>query len=102
MRNPAISLAATKLSEMVDLGQASSSPPTLFQYSDLELEQFLNTPYQEPDLPCTTTAVERGVKLTTEAATMAVGALQQDTVTWNRQEARKRNKLRAKKGDFQC
>ena len=69
VRIPKLNLLATKLTEMVDLEKAVSSPPTLFTYSDKELEQFLEKPYTE-ELPCTTTAVERGVKLTTEAATM--------------------------------
>ena len=69
VRIPQLNLLATKLTEMVDLEKAVSSPPTLFKFSDKELEQFLEKPYTE-ELPCTTTAVERGVKLTTEAATM--------------------------------
>ena len=58
-------------------------------------------PYSEPGLPCTTTAVERGVKLTMEAATVASDAWQQDQFTWNRLEARNRNKRRAKKEELQ-
>ena len=66
---PQLNLLASKLTEMVDLEKAASSPPTLLKYSDKELKQFLEKPYTE-ELPCTTTALERGVKLTTEAATM--------------------------------
>ena len=98
VRNPPLNLMATKLTEMVDLEKAVSSPPTLFKFSDKELEQFLEKPYTE-ELPCTTTAVERGVKLTTEAATMVSGAWNQDMVTWNRISARTRNALRFKKAD---
>ena len=46
-----------KLTEMVDLEKAVSFPPSLFKFSDKELEQFLEKPYTE-ELPCTTTAVE--------------------------------------------
>ena len=51
---------------------------------------------------CTTTAVERGVKITTEAATVVSDDWQRDQFTWNRLEARNRNKRRAKKEEFQC
>ena len=53
-------------------------------------------------MPCTTTAVERGVRLTTESVTMAAGAWTQDTVTWNRVSARERNSLPFKKKDWNC
>ena len=102
VRSPQLNLEAIKLSELVDLREATTCPPILFQHSDQELEQFLEEPYSEPGLPCTTTAVERGVKLTTEAATVASDAWQQDQFTWNRLEARNRNKRRAKKEEFQC
>ena len=102
VRNLQLNLEATKLPELVDLREATTCPPILFQHSDQELEQFLEEPYSEPGLPCTTTAVERGVKLTTEAATVASDAWQQDQFTWNRLEARNRNKRRAKKEEFQC
>ena len=46
------------------------------------------------DLPCSTTAVERGVKENTAVATMVSGAWQQDMVSWNRVSARERNALR--------
>ena len=73
-KNPEINLAATKLSELVDLEKATSSPPLLYKHTEEELEQFLEVPYSEPGLPCTTTVVERGVRLTTEAATVVSGA----------------------------
>ena len=100
VKNPEIDLAATKLSELVDLKQATSSPPILSKHIKEELEQFLEEPYSEPDLPCTTTAVERGVRLTTEAATVVSGAWEQEKVTWNRQEAQARNKYRSETGKF--
>ena len=49
------------------------------------------------DLPCSTTAVERGVKENTAVATMVSGAWQQDMVSWNRVSARERNPLRLKR-----
>ena len=97
VRNPELNLSATKLSEMVDIEKATSSPPILVKHTEEELDKFLEEPYNEPGLPCTTTAVERGVKLTTEAATMVSGALNQDKLTWNRQAARARNGYRSKK-----
>ena len=87
-----LNMQATRLSELVDVGKATSSPPLLFKYSVNELEVFREKPLTI-NLPCTTTAVERGVKLTTEAATTASGAWSQDTVTWNRVSARERNIL---------
>ena len=101
VKNPQVNMAARSLSQMVDIHNAPSTPPILFHYSDQELAQFLQVPYSSSNLPCTTTAVERGVKMTTEAATVVSGAWKQDEVTWNRVEARKRNKYRAKKADFQ-
>ena len=100
VKNPDIDLAATKLSELVDLKQASSSPPILFKHTKKELEQFLEEPFREPDLPCTTTLVKRKVRLTTEAATVVSGAWEQDKLTWNRQEARARNQYRSEKEKF--
>ena len=40
--------------------------------------------------------------MTTEAATVVSGAWNQDTVTWNRVAARKRNATRFKKKDWLC
>ena len=82
VKNSQVNLQASKLSEMVDVKKATSSPPLFFKYSDEELRQFLQEPYSV-NLPCTTTAVERGVKMTTEAATVVSVAWDQDTVTWN-------------------
>ena len=96
VRNPQVNFQATRLSEMVDLKKATSSPPLFFKHNDEELRQFLQKPYSV-NLPCTTTAVERGVKMTTEAATVVSGAWNQDTVTWNRVTARQRNSSRFKK-----
>ena len=101
VKNPELNLKATKLSELVDLENATSSPPLLFKFSDQELSEFRDVPLKV-NMPCTTTAVERGVRLTTEAATMAAGAWTQDTVTWNRVSARERNSLRFKKKDWNC
>lgn len=100
VKNPQINLAATKLSELVDLDKATTSPPILLEHTKEELEHFVEVPYSEPGLPCTTTAVERGVKLTTEAATVVSGAWKQDMVTFNRQEARVRDGYRKKKKMF--
>ena len=100
VKNPEIDLAATKLSELVNLEKATSSPPILFKHTKEELEQFLEVPYSEPGLPCTTTAVERGVRLTTEAATVVSGAWGQDMLTLNRQAARARDGYRSKKKMF--
>ena len=82
VKNPEINMSATKLAEMVDLKLAYSSPPILMKYSKEELETYIDQPFTSA-LPCTTIAVERGVKLTTEAATVTSGAWNQDTVTWN-------------------
>ena len=40
------------------------------------------------------------MRLTTEAATVVSGALEQDKLTWNRQEARARTKYRSEKEKF--
>ena len=87
VKNPQVNLHASKLSEMVNLKKATSSPTLFFKYSDEELRQFL----QE---------LGQGLKLTTEAATVVSGAWNQDTVTWNRVAARKRNATRFKKEDW--
>ena len=57
--------------------------------------------YSELGMPCTTT-VERGMKLTREAANVVSDAWQHDQFTWNRLEARKRNKHGTKREEFQC
>lgn len=101
VKTPIINLSATKLTEMVDLTRATSSPPILHKLSEDELQQFQDVPLSM-DLPCTTIAVERAVKLTTESAPMASGAWVQDTVTWNRIAARERNPLRFKKNAWKC
>ena len=101
VQNPKLNLEATKLSELVDLSQASSSPPLLFNLNDDQLELLKDEPLSV-DLPCSTTAVERGVKENTAVATMVSGAWQQDMVSWNRVSARERNALRFKKKEWQC
>jgi hypothetical protein len=62
VQTPTINMEASKLSELVDLDEATSSPPILSKFTDAELQGFLEVPYSV-DLPCTTTAVERGVKV---------------------------------------
>ena len=101
VRNPKLNLEATKLEDLVDLNQASSSPPLLFNLTDDQLDLLKDEPLSV-DLPCSTTAVERGVKENTAVATMVSGAWQQDMVSWNRVSARERNPLRFKKKEWQC
>ena len=99
VKNPLVNLHASKLSEMVDLSKAKSSSPLLSKYTDEELSNFVKEPCSV-NLPCSTTAVERGVKMTTEAATMVAGAWKQNTLTWNRVAARERNVKRFRKNDW--
>jgi hypothetical protein len=62
VKTPTINMEATKLFELVQLEKATSYPPILSQFTDAELQGFQEVPYSV-DLPCTTTAVERGVKV---------------------------------------
>ena len=100
VKNQELNLEATKLSELVDLSKAASSPPLLFKMTDEELDQLKDEPLVV-DLPCSTTAVERAVKEGTAVATMVSGTWEQDMVSWNRISARERNALRFKKKDWQ-
>ena len=70
-------------------------------FSDVQ-DSLFDVADDNKDLPCSTTAVERGVKENTAVATMVSGAWQQDMVSWNRVSARERNALRFKKKEWQC
>ena len=64
-------------------------PPLTMRLSDDQIKAFEKTPLSIPDYPLHTQAVERAVKLTTEAASKVVGFEQRHGMICHRIKARK-------------
>ena len=58
---------------MIDIEKELYEPPLTMRLSDDQIKAFEKTPLSIPDYPLHTQAVERAVKLTTEAASKVVG-----------------------------
>ena len=50
-----------------------SEPPLTVHFSNEAMKDFIHTPYSPPDIPCHTQAVERGIRVISEAATLVIG-----------------------------
>ena len=72
---PKINFKAKTYPDLIDWNECSfTEPPCTISLSDDELREILNTPLSFPDFPCHTQAVERGIRLVTEAASSVIGA----------------------------
>lgn len=90
---------AQTIYELVDLEKvADTEPPQVMDLSKEELMDVIETPLHF-NLPCVTTAVERAVRVTTEAANISTDKDQRDGYSFQRVSARKRNIISEKTND---
>ena len=74
---------------MIDIEKELYEPPLTMRLSDDQIKAFEKTPLIIPDYPNHTQALERAVKLTTEAASKVVGFEQRHGMICQRIKARK-------------
>lgn len=74
---------------MIDLEKELFEPPLTMRLSNDQIQDFSLTPISIPDYPNHTQAVERAVKITTEAASKVVGFEQRHGMICQRIKARK-------------
>ena len=84
---------ADSLLDLTDLSKLSTEPPVTKHFSDEELSGFVDVPLNL-GLPSSTVAVERGVKMTTEAVKHTADPILQDGLSFQKIAARKRNPLK--------
>ena len=89
---PVINFEAKTVSQLSDLTKAESEPLFTRKLTSEELLLLQDTPFTV-DLPCTTTAVERAVQITTAAASVSSNPEERDGFTMAKIAARKRRKL---------
>ena len=66
---PSINFSATRYTELIDWSKEKiTQPPLLRDLSDVELQAIERNPWQAPCYPAHTQAVERAVRVVTEAA----------------------------------
>ena len=73
---------------MIDLEKELYEPPLTMHLSDEQIRDIIMTPLNIPNYPSHTQAVERAVKLTTEAASKVVGYKQRHGMICQRVKAR--------------
>ena len=79
--------------DLTDLTKLTTEPPITKSLSEIELENFVLNPLKL-GLPSSTVAVERGVKLTTEAAKVTSDPVLQDGVSFQKIAARQKSNLK--------
>ena len=98
---PEINFEASSYPEMIDWEVSKlSEPPLTLSLSNDEILAFKSTPMAVPNLPCHTQAVERAIRLVTEASSSVVGEEARDGFIRQRIESRKELKGHASKKDF--
>ena len=66
---PKINFKATSYPELIDLNKAGlTEPPLTLSLSDSQIISFKETPFEVPNYPCHTQAVERAIRLVSEAS----------------------------------
>ena len=92
---PSINMDAKTYLDLFNWNQVEfSEPPLTVHFTNEEIKDFVNTPYSPPDIPCHTQAVERGIRVITEAATSVIGQDSRDGFI--------RQKLRSRKDVGYC
>ena len=88
---PKLNFDATSISQLTDLEKAVTEPPLVIDLTDQEVLALVDTPLVV-DLPIHTSAIERMVQVTTQAATVSSDSKIQDGFSHQRITARLRNK----------
>jgi len=98
---PKINFDATSYTQLIDLQRAGiTEPPLTLDLSDTQISAFKTTPFEVPNYPCHTQAVERAVRLVSQASSKVVGQKARDGYIRQRIRARKELKKFATKQDF--
>ena len=99
---PKINFAATSYTELIDWNKANlTEPPLTKMLSDDEIKSFDEIPFEVPKYPCHTQAVERAIRLVSEASTSVVGFEARDGFIRQRIRSRKElNTFDSKKDYF--
>lgn len=87
-RVPKLNFEAATYVDMIDLEKELYEPPLTMHLSDEQIRDIIMTPLNIPNYPSHTQAVERAVKLTTEAASKVVGYEQRHGMICQRVKAR--------------
>ena len=88
-RVPKLNFEAATFIDMIDFEKELYEPPLTMHLSDEQIRDIAITPLSIPDYPSHTQAVERAVKLTTEAASKVVGYEQRHGMICQRVKARR-------------
>ena len=92
---PSINMDAKTYPDLFNWTTAEfSEPPLTVNFSNEAIKDFIHTPYSPPDIPCHTQAVERGIRVITDAATSVIGQESRDGFI--------RQKLRSRKDVGYC
>ena len=96
---PTLNFAAETYPELIDWEVAKlTEPPLTLDLNEAELLAIKETPFEVPNYPCHTQAVERGVKLVSEASAAAIGQEAREGFICQRIKERKvLNKFESKK-----
>ena len=87
---PKINMNAKNYPDLFDWSMTKfSEPPLTTHLSDDEIKEFLNAPFSPPDIPCHTQAVERGIRVITEAASSVIGQDSRDGFIRQKLKSRK-------------
>ena len=101
---PKINMDANSYPDLFDWSTATfSEPPTTANLTSEEIQEFIKVPYCPPKIPCHAQAVERGIRVITEAASSVIGHESRDGFIRQRLKSRKEvGKCDSKKNFFQC
>ena len=99
---PKINFDATTYAELIDWESSKlTEPPLTLSLTEAELLAFKGTPFEVPHYPCHTQAVERGIRLVSQASSSVVGQEARDGFIRQRIQARKElNKFDTKRDFF--
>ena len=87
---PKINFKATSYTQLIDLQKPGiTEPPLTLSLSDAQISSFKETPFEVPSYLCHTQAVERAVRLVSEASSKVVGQKARDGYIRQRIRARK-------------
>jgi len=89
-RLPKVNFQAETYVDMIDWeAEYLSEPPLTCNKTEADILSFKETPIVVPKYPCHTHAVDRAIRLVSEASAAAVGKDARDRFIWQRLEARK-------------
>ena len=89
---PALNFNAESISELSNLDDCVTEPPITMNLSDQDVLDLFEKPLNLGGVPCTTTACERAVQLTSSAVQVSADPDMQDASNFSKISSRKRNK----------